>query len=156
MSDEEEIDEVSAAIKALKPGNPKFFGFDDELKFYYVGVYKFKPVVVSFNAKVKIRKQFAEHDSLVGKSQDEKLSISERVSFGSKIDEFQDKLVIDLLPILVQEANGKKFNDKKWFGDGSPIAAGAWWDVLRDMYNFLRGKGSRAELQLSLTQSSTT
>jgi len=152
---DEEVDEASAAIKALKPGNPKFFGFDDELKFYYVGLYKFKPVVVSFNAKVKIRKQFAEHDSYVGKSQDEKLSVSQRIDFGSKIDEFQDKLVAELIPMLVQEGNGRKFNDKKWFGDGSPIPAGAWWDVLRDMYNFLRGKGSRAELQLSLMPSST-
>lgn len=155
MSDDETITEPSAAIKALKPGNPQFFGFDDELKFYYVGVYKFKPVVVSFNAKVKIRKQFAEHDSLVGKSQDEKLSIAQRIDFGSKIDEFQDKLVLELVPMLVLEGNGRKFNDKKWFGDASPIPAGAWWDVLRDMYNFLRGKGSRAELQLSLMPSST-
>ncbi len=155
MSDESEEEEISEAIKALKPGNPKFFGFDDELKFYYVGLYKFKPRTVGLMARSRIRKQLAAHDKMAAKAVDEKTSASERIDLGTRMDEMQESLIMDIVPLLMQEGNGKQFNKKKWFEDSSPIPAGAWWDVLKDMYTFLRAKGSRAEVQLSLMPSLT-
>jgi len=162
-------------LDQLKPGDKKYIGFDAEMTEFWVYGKKFKPKQVGLTTRKEISDLFDRYEEVTKqvpdvKEQLENLSVDtvkKPAEKGAGIIELsqkftnllgeQDRMEIDIplryLPILLLESNGKPFVAKKWFADESGIAAATWWDVTRDLYYFLRVKGTKAEMLRLLTQS---
>jgi len=137
----------------LPKSDPRFLGIDLDAKEYWVLGNKFAIKQVGFTGKKEISKLFDKHDDLARQLAEAiaPADAAKRIGLYQDMDHTKDEIVEKVLPILLNDGNG--FDVDKWFGDAIPAAT--WWDVARDLYLFLRVKGSKDDILRSMTQSST-
>ena len=140
----------------LKKTDPKFIGIDLDSKEYWIYGHGWKIKQLGFNSKKIVSEYFTRHDELAGRHDqlDPVKDAGERVQIVVEMTNMRDQIITECIPMMLTELGGKPFNAKKWFDDDN-IPAAAWWDCARDCFLFLRGRGSREDILLSMMQSNT-
>jgi len=134
----------------LEKSDKRFIGIDLDTKEYWIMGNSFKIKSAGFTLKKQISAYFDAHDDLVKQytELDKPEDVAKRVAVVQSMDHAKDEIIEKCVPLLLDD--GKGFNMDKWFGDAIPAAV--WWDVVKDLYLFLRGNGSRDDIVHSMIQ----
>lgn len=132
----------------LPKNDKRFIGIDLDKKVYWIMGNSFKIKSAGFTLKKQISTYFDAHDDHVKNMSefDTPEDQPKRLAAMQGMDQAKDEIIEKCIPLLLDD--GKGFNEKKWFGDDIPAAV--WWDVVRDLYLFLRGNGSRDDMVRSM------
>lgn len=148
------LNEKAKQFSQLDPSNPLFLGIDKTNSFYWINGFKFEIQRGGFTLKKKYRKEFDEYDSIIASILDldpsSETYASDRIKLVTKKDAKEESIIEQIIPEMLK-LNGKQFPVEMF----DEIEAGAWWDIAKDLYLFLRVKGSRVDRVASLTLSST-
>jgi len=140
----------------LPKDDPKFLGIDMDSKEYWIFGHGWKIKQLGFASKKQVGEFFTRHDAHA--TQHDELDpikdSNERLKHVNEMLILRDEMIETCIPMMMTELNGKPFDSKKWFG-GDEIPAAAWWDCVRDLFLFLRGRGSREDILLSMMPSSS-
>jgi hypothetical protein len=151
------FENVQKEYSKLKPDDPRFIGIDLDRQEFWVNGHGFKIKSLGYTSKKEIRKindlvddlakQLSELDSVK--------DIPKRIAILVDLDHAKEQVIDKMIPLMLNEMDGKPFNIKKWFDSDEFIKAGVWWDVVRDLYFFLRVSGTKEDTLRSMMQSSS-